>query len=142
MSQDQENGLPESTRTRIKHAIFKILKLPIDGIEYATAHIEKEAGNLILKIKTDINEERINIHNFIEHHRFSRDAVNYAENKKEFIFTPPESLKPELLKLEAALNPEEGLINKDDHINKLLDNLDSKIEQTNRLLEDWYIFCL
>jgi hypothetical protein len=119
---------PESIETRIKNTIFKILKLPLDGIEYAKAHVEVIAGKVDLVIKTDIENAKIDIEKFLHHDRFSRDAINEGEQKKEFHFTPPESTKKDFEQLAGLTTnlPEDGVIGKEDSINKLLDNLEKK----------------
>jgi hypothetical protein len=125
---DDKGNMPESIESRIKNTIFKILKLPLDGIEYAKAHVEVIAGKVELVIKTDIENAKIDIDNFLHHDRFSRDAINEGEQKKEFHFTPPENTKKDFEQLAGLTTnlPEDGVIGKEDSINKLLDNLDKK----------------
>jgi hypothetical protein len=125
---DDKAAVPESIESRIKNTIFKILKLPLEGAEHAKAHVEVIAGKVELVIKTDLHNAKVDIEHFFHHDRFTRDAINEGESKREFHFTPPENSKKDFEQLAGLTTniPEDGVIGKEDSINKLLDNLEKK----------------
>lgn len=132
MSVNQSATLPESTLKRIKHTIWKILDLPIKGIEDAKVKIKNEAEHLEIVIKADISKIKLDIDKLTHHDHFKSDAINSNEHTRDFHFTIPDHLKEEINQLAKltsndSYSEDAPVVGKNHLVNQVLDNIDAKI---------------
>lgn len=129
---NQNNALPENTLQRIKHTIWKILDLPVRGIEDAKVKIVNEAEHLEIVIKADISKIKLDLEKIKNHDHFKSDAINSNEHTRDLFFKVPDNVKDEVEQLSKLLsnesyNEDAPVVGKNHLVNKVLDNLDNKL---------------
>ncbi len=123
------SSLPESTITRIKSTLFRILKLPAEAVHLVEVDVRKFGSEVKIVLKKDLKvatrgEDFKRFEDtFRNNDRFEADAIN--ENNREYVFSVPPIVKPQLEEL-SKINSHEVILNKQDVVERLAAEIDDK----------------